>query len=271
MEAGESTDAALKRELFEELDIAINDSQPLIQIHHDYKDKSIFLDVFRVKNFTGTAKGNEGQEIRWVNRSQLSDFTFPAANKAIIDAAQLPNEYLITPEHHLSERTAFLQKLETKFAAGISLIQLRAKTISDEEFAALYHQVREVSDLYNVTIQVNTSIKNAIKLNTRCIHLTSRRLKTAALPAHFSVSASCHNENDIQLACEAGVRFIVLSPVCPTSSHPNATPLGWEAFSRLCKKSTVPVFALGGMKKTDVIIAGKHGAQGIAAISSLWS
>src|SRR6476619_2625198 len=66
VEQGESLFAALQRELFEELAIQIISTQPLIKIRHDYGDKIVLLDVHKVTEFIGEAKGNEGQPIQWV-------------------------------------------------------------------------------------------------------------------------------------------------------------------------------------------------------------
>lgn len=271
VEINETTDAALQRELFEELNIQVTNSQALIQIHHNYPDKSVFLDVFNVNAFNGTAKGNEGQEIRWVDKKQLSDFEFPAANKPIIDAVILPHEYLITPEYDFSDRGLFLAQLESNLIAGIKLVQLRAKSLSDTDFAELYKQTLEITERHNASLHINASLETATKLNARGVHLTaSHLLNTSTLPANLTVSASCHNETEILKACELGINFIVLSPVQYTASHPDSAPLGWQKFAQLCLRSTVPVFALGGMKRSDTSTAMSHGAQGIAAISSLW-
>lgn len=90
IEPGETTELALARELEEELGIQVKKAQPLIKVHHDYGDKSVLLDVWRVTEFTGEALGREGQPIKWVAPAQLDDFDFPAANEAIIAAAQIP-------------------------------------------------------------------------------------------------------------------------------------------------------------------------------------
>ena len=271
VEADETANSALQRELSEELNIQITDSQPLIQINHNYPDKSVFLDVYHVTTFSGKAVGNEGQEIKWIKKNKLSDFEFPAANKPIIDATQLPHEYLITPEHELSNRTDFLERLELNLQNGIRLIQLRAKSLSDEEFAILYHQTHEITRQYGVKLQLNTSLENAIKLQADGIHLTSANLlSSTSLPSGLYASASCHNLKEIQKACDLGVRFIVIAPIQLTTTHPEARPLGWQNFSQLCEQSTVPAFALGGMKKTDSSLAIANGGQGIAAISGLW-
>jgi 8-oxo-dGTP diphosphatase len=58
--------------------------------------------------------------------------------------------------------------------------------------------------------------------------------------------------------------------VAPTSSHPDAAPLGWEAFSRLCAGVNLPVYALGGMRVQDLARARQAGAQGLAMVSQIW-
>ena len=66
------------------------------------------------------------------------------------------------------------------------------------------------------------------------------------------------------------VDFAVVSPVMPTSSHPDQKGIGWAAFHRLSEQSQVPLYALGGMSDEDVETAWFHGGQGIAAITALW-
>jgi len=271
VENNETTQTALYREIREELNININDDSPLIQIHHDYPDKSILLDVRHIEAFTGTVIGNEGQEVRWVKKRQLGDFAFPAANRAIIDAIQLPQKYLITPEHKISDRKLFLNTLETRLKTGITLVQLRAKLLSPTEYSTLHHQVNNLALQYKTTLQVNTSIENAIELGARGVHLTSvELLKTKFLPANLFFSASCHNKKEIEKACELGVQFIVLAPVKHTTSHPNTKPLGWENFKQLSFSASMPVYSLGGMRADDIPTTITHGGQGIAAISGLW-
>ncbi len=80
-EAGESAVVALCRELEEEIAIKVIASQS-----HDYGDKLVELDVYKVTKFTGEPRGAEGQETRWVPLSELKNFEFPAANQAIIQA-----------------------------------------------------------------------------------------------------------------------------------------------------------------------------------------
>jgi 8-oxo-dGTP diphosphatase len=86
VEPNETVQVALARELEEELGIAVqpSDCQPLIEIHHDYGNKQVLLDVWWVSDFDGEPSGREGQPLRWVAVSELVDYAFPAANVPIV-------------------------------------------------------------------------------------------------------------------------------------------------------------------------------------------
>ena len=84
LEVGENYAVALKRELIEELGITIHTYEPWMKVSHDYSDKKVLLDVWKVTGFRGMATGKEGQQIRWCALGALKDYAFPAANEAII-------------------------------------------------------------------------------------------------------------------------------------------------------------------------------------------
>jgi 8-oxo-dGTP diphosphatase len=88
IEQDETPVEALGRELHEEVDIEVLNSVHLIDITHEYTDKAVTLHVYRVTDFSGVARGKEGQPNEWRAISELDYADFPAANKAIIDALQ---------------------------------------------------------------------------------------------------------------------------------------------------------------------------------------
>ena len=89
VDQGESPRQALVRELQEELDINVTTAEPMMQLSHDYTDKQVLLDIWKVTGFEGQARGVEGQECRWVSLTEIvadnSDYQFPAANRAILE------------------------------------------------------------------------------------------------------------------------------------------------------------------------------------------
>jgi len=86
VEENESVYSALVREITEELGITIVRASELIKVNHDYSDKSVLLDVWKVSKYSGKPQGQEGQQLRWCTIEGLVESDFPAANLAIIRA-----------------------------------------------------------------------------------------------------------------------------------------------------------------------------------------
>ena len=85
IEAGETAQQALRREIAEELGIEVVDASLFQQLEFDYPDKSVALSFWRVERFSGSPESLEGQEIRWITPQQLREFQFPAANQPIVE------------------------------------------------------------------------------------------------------------------------------------------------------------------------------------------
>ena len=88
VEAEETVQQALARELLEELNLQLKTTRPLMTVSHDYGDKSVLLDIHWVEQFSGQPEGREGQRIAWVPAGSLADYAFPAANQTIVEAVQ---------------------------------------------------------------------------------------------------------------------------------------------------------------------------------------
>ncbi|HEY9199616.1 MAG TPA: Nudix family hydrolase [Gammaproteobacteria bacterium] len=274
VEAGEDVYAALARELHEELGIDVTAARPLIRIPYCYPDKAVLIDVWRVTDFTGEAHGREGQPVQWVAPERLPDFAFPAANRPVVTAARLPDRYLITPEPgNGSAGRDFMGCLERAFAAGIRLVQLRAKTLDDIAYTELARTVCAHARSRGAQVLLNADPARVLEVGAAGVHLDTRRLRACTqrpLPKAFWVAASCHDAEELAQAIRIGCDFVVLGPVQPTESHPGAAHLDWSGLQALCETAPLPVYALGGMAVTDLDAAWRAGAQGIAAIRGLW-
>ncbi len=271
LEQGESAQAALARELEEELGIQVQQCRQLIRIPHDYADQRVLLDVWRVTHFDGTASSREGQPLCWINPVSLDERIFPQANLPIIKMLQLPDKYLITGTY--KDQADFRQRLQIALDQGIRLLQLRAASEDVDEYALLVKNTLEQCRPYGAKLLLNASPTEFAEHRADGLHLNSTRLMACdqrPVGKDKYLCASVHNETELAQANRIGVDFIMLSPVLPTQSHPGAPTLGWEGFQALVEKSHCPVFALGGMERCHLELAREKGAQGIAAITAFW-
>lgn len=276
VEGNETVLEALKRELFEEIGITFKSAIPLIRIHHDYGDKSVLLDVWNINEFTGEAFGKEGQTINWLNKNELSLYPFPAANLPIIKSIQLPDRYMITGAFH--DKNEMIMRIKSAIKKGIKLIQFRAPHLTEKKYFEYAKKLFLICEKENAMLLLNTSFISYQKYQSHNfshgLHLNSNELKKFSTKYKLDglfISTSTHNREEVLLAEEMKVDFIVLSPVNKTLSHPDSPPLGWEKFKELADKSNIPVYALGGMGEKNLKEAQINGAQGIAAIGEFWN
>ena len=265
LEPGETAEQALVRELHEELDISVQTASPLLTIQHQYPDRAVQLLVYEVSCFSGEAKGNEGQPLQWVNTADLNNFAFPAANRPIIAAAQLPAFYAILEAENESLLIAHLQKI---LANGIRLIQVRLKNLPQASVLAFLEQAQPICERHDACLLANSSLGLDAHPAFQGLHLTSRDLLalTQRPDGVRWLAASCHNPTELAHAQQIGVDFAVLAPVLPTLTHPDADTLGWEKFAEWVTGINIPVYALGGMTIGSLGTARAAGAQGIASI-----
>lgn len=277
LENNEQVVDALHRELREETGLKFTKLRPCLQIKHDYPNKSVLLDVWFVGNvYASEVSSREGQAIKWVYPAELQNFDFPAANTAIVDRLNLPDIHLITG--NFSSATDFTNKIMHSFEHGIGLMQLRAKHLDREAYFELSVRARLICKENGVQLMANMPIAEFNSHHADGLHLSSTQLMQTNIDDLLSIyqqqkliSASVHNQQELDKANQLLLDYIFISPINKTTSHPDGEVLGWKKFEKLVSASRSPVFALGGIQQQDLTRVKQIGAHGVAAISWLWS
>jgi 8-oxo-dGTP diphosphatase len=264
VEAGEQADRALVRELHEELGIDACTAFPWITRVFTYPHATVRLNFFRVTAWKGDPQPREQQAIAWQRfGSPLAEPMLPA-NAPVLAALELPQEYAITDAQNRG-REPMLARLRERLDSGLKLIQLRDKGLPRrEEFA---HSVLRLAHRHGAKVLINGGPAIGDGLHYTAAQLMSLRSR----PQGILAAASCHNAAELGRAMDLELDFAVLGPVKATSSHANASPLGWDGFAQLVRGASIPVYAIGGVKRADLETAWHAGAHGLAMISGAWS
>lgn len=288
LEADETPAAALKRELEEEIGITAIAFTQWGSFTYSYglgeTARQVRLHIFRVHAFSGEPFGREGQSVEWFDRQALAHIPIPAANLPIVRWLQLPDFYAILPSDWSVNYYAIKSFYLSQLAPG-ALLYVR---LPDAEPDLYWSEVAELSQ-YQAHF--------GFKLIGMACHgwqpqepsfpspvnpLDGLHLQAADL-AQWQDSGwtrpqddkrlylgAAHTPADLTLGATLGLDAMTLSPLRATPTHPEQAGLGFEQFRTWLAASPLPVYALGGVKKTDTEMLKAAGAQGIAGIR-LWT
>ena len=270
IEFGETALQALARELHEELGVTIRASRPLIRVQHDYSERSVLLDTWRVEAWDGTPHGRENQALAWVPPERLAEYPLLAADHPIVSALQLPRHYAFTPANMTaSAMIAALPSLPTA-----SLLRLRQPQLDDASYAALAAQLAPRCSALGLLLMLDCAPELSAEVGAAGWHASAKQLgalRERPVPATCWFAASVHDERELLQARELGVDFVVLGAICATPSHPDGVALGWSRFAELTAQASMPVFGIGGVGPKDFAQLNAAYAQGAAGISAYWS
>ncbi|OGA27172.1 MAG: DNA mismatch repair protein MutT [Betaproteobacteria bacterium RIFCSPLOWO2_02_FULL_68_150] len=262
IQTGESAEAALARELHEELGIDVQLAYPWITRVHAYAHATVRLRFFRVVRWTGDPHPRENQSFVWQTPGASMAEPMLPANAPVLAALALPLEYAITSAATLGVE-AMLAKLEARLAAGLELVQVREPPSVGEEFT---RKAIELAHRRGARVLTKTRVAAADG-----IHFTAGELMALeARPQGTLAAASCHTREELDRAMQLELDFAVLGPVRVTASHPANRPLGWEGFGQLARGASIPVYAIGGVTRADLERARSCGGHGLAMIRGSW-
>lgn len=271
VEPGEALEAALARELGEELGIVVRHACRWITRVFDYPHATVRLNFFRVFEWQGEPHPHEGQVFSWQLPDAVSVAPLLPANAPILKALSLPPLLGISHAASLGMDT-FLARLDVALANGLRLIQVRDKTLPEDERLALARETVRRAHRQGARVLVNGSLQLAHAAGADGVHLdAAAAARLSARPDSAWVGVSCHDAAELAHAAAIGADFALLSPVLPTPTHPGAATLGWEAFSALAAASPIPLYGLGGLERGDVARAQSHGAHGVALLRGAWT
>lgn len=271
VDAGETPQQGLVRELQEELGIKVQQAIRAQQLEFAYPEKTVRLHIFKVTDFTGEPAGQEGQPVRWVEASELHTYQFPDANAPILRMVLLPEQYVICREQGLIETAADWLGFHVQAVPQGAWLYLRRPDLSSDQYLDVVVQLaQQRPDIQLLVMDRHAALVNDRGLPVCGVHLSQQDLRQADdlqdyPPAWFKFAA-CHDVASLQKANTLQLDAVVLSPLRQTATHQHATVLGWNGWQALCLRSHVPVYALGGVQPEELVQVQQHGGFGVAGI-----
>jgi 8-oxo-dGTP diphosphatase len=271
VDPGETPEQALVRELWEELGITVTVPEPFRVLEYTYPERTVHLHFYRVRHWTGTAHGREGQEVRWLYPWEIPALKCLPANlcmtaAVLAEALPQPPLCLIADPGRLP-LPDFQRALEAALGAGLRWLVLRCKALPDGSSADVLAAL--CAGALARGAQVYLNYPDPLPDWPRSgRHLTQAQLEAGVKPDE-AFGVSCHDAAGLQQAARLGARYAFLSPIFPTSSHPGTAALGPQAFAAMAAESSLPLIALGGMTAARVPEALAAGACGVAVLSGI--
>jgi thiamine-phosphate pyrophosphorylase len=169
---------------------------------------------------------------------------------------------------------ALREKVRAAFAAGLDYVQVREKDLSGARLERLVGDLaalpEKAASQPTARLLVNERLDVALACGADGVHLPADSLPPRAVRARtgaeWIVGVSCHAQEDVERAAQDGATYVLLGPVFETPSKPAVQPLGIPRLREICRRSPVPVFALGGVTRENAASCVQAGAAGIAGI-----
>ncbi|MBI2312756.1 MAG: Nudix family hydrolase [Betaproteobacteria bacterium] len=270
VEPGETLDDALRRELHEELGIAVVRAYPWVTRIYTYPHATVKLHFLRVLQWRGDPHPHEHTAMSWERAESVGVAPVLPANGPVFAALRLPSVYALT---HATEmgRMPFLSAFERSLRRGVRLVQVREKEMERNDLEGFAREVVTLSRRFGARVVVNGEASLAEAVGADGVHLDSRSLMALRQrPDLPLVGGSCHDARELEQAEKMGLDFVVVGPVLATPTHPHARLLGWDGFRKLVRNYPLPVYAVGGMRSGMLEQAWTHGAHGIAMLRGAW-
>ncbi len=169
-------------------------------------------------------------------------------------------------------REEFLSRIERIAAARPAGIILREKDLSEEQYQSLAEQVLEICRKQETQCILHSFYDTALELGCDRIHLPLSVLKDMepGKRKQFRIlGASCHSAEDAFLAEKMGCSYITAGHIFETDCKKGLPGRGLEFLEEVCRRVSVPVYAIGGITAADMRKIRQTGAAGACVMSGL--
>lgn len=182
--------------------------------------------------------------------------------------------YAVTDHSWVGEKTLY-QQIEDALKGGVTIVQLREKSLDDESFVKEAIEVKELCHRYNVPLIINDNVSVALKSGADGVHVGLEDTPVSEIrkvvPRDFIVGATCKTVEQAKIAENSGADYMGVGAVFPSSTKENALRITTEQLKEICSSASIPAVAIGGITAENVMEIKGGGIAGIAVVSAIFS
>lgn len=171
-------------------------------------------------------------------------------------------------------RHTLLEQIEEALAAGVTLVQLREKNMTDEEFLAEAEAVRRLTDRYGIPLIINDNVEVAVKCRAAGVHVGQEDLEAGKVRQILGpdkiIGVTAKTVEQALRAQAAGADYLGSGAVFGSTTKANAKPMELETLRAITRAVSIPVAAIGGIDRSNIEKLEGTGIAGVAVVSGIF-
>ena len=180
--------------------------------------------------------------------------------------------YLVTNRYQDSVES-FLEKVETACRSGVTIVQLREKNITTNQYYQLAKQVKEITDAYQVPLIIDDRLDVCLAVDAAGLHIGDDELPVSVarqvLGPDKILGVTAKTVKRALEAEEGGADYLGTGAIFPTTTKENAPITLISTLKTICQRVAIPVVAIGGLTSENIDQLIGTGIAGVAVVRDL--
>lgn len=180
--------------------------------------------------------------------------------------------YLVTNRYQDSVES-FLEKVETACRSGVTIVQLREKNLTTNQYYQLAKQVKEITDAYQVPLIIDDRLDVCLAVDAAGLHIGDDELPVSVarkvLGPEKILGVTAKTVKRALEAEEGGANYLGTGAIFPTTTKENAPITLISTLKTICQRVAIPVVAIGGLTSENIDQLIGTGITGVAVVRDL--
>ena len=180
--------------------------------------------------------------------------------------------YLVTNRYQDSLES-FLEKIETACRSGVTIVQLREKNLTTNQYYQLAKQVKEITDAYQVPLIIDDRLDICLAVDAAGLHIGDDELPVSVarkvLGPEKILGVTAKTVKRALEAEEGGADYLGTGAIFPTRTKENAPITLISTLKTICQTVAIPVVAIGGLTSENIDQLVDTGIAGVAVVRDL--